>query len=106
MPGYDHFRDDLVHTHRRGEMAGACIGDAHHIKGRLDTSVLSVLSVQGDKDNIRRPAHLEDMQTEQGRTLPFSGPSYRVQIRSRPVEGVLRNGGKIFKKNFRIKSGL
>ena len=106
MPGNDHFCDDLVHAHCRGEVAGSCVGDTHHIKGSLDTAVLSVLSVQGDENNVRRPAYFEDMQSEQGRTLPFSGPSYRVQIRSRPVEGVLRNGGKIFKKNFRIKSGL
>jgi len=65
----DLFRPDLVHRQGRGQDAGAGVGDSQKLEQPLDTAVLAVTAVQGDKGHVdaRLPEHHVDVAVDEQR---------------------------------------
>ena len=102
----DHLGDHLVHGHGRSQMPGTRVGDPHQVKGGLDSSVLAVFAVHGDKDDVRGPAGLQDVAAEHGRTLPLSGLADSLEVRGLSVKGKIGHGGKVVKEDLRVKDSV
>ena len=81
--------DGLVHGHGAAQIAGAGIGHAHQVKGCLDTAILAVGAVHGQKHRVGHGADLQYILAQQGRALVLPRGTNRLQIRGRLLDGHL-----------------
>ena len=96
------FADEFVHGQRAAQTARAGVFDAAEVQHSLQLAVLPLLAVEGQENNVRRPAQLQDAGTDADPAVRPHG-LHRLQIGRAVADGGVPQDAAPFKHLLRVR---